>query len=46
MTPPIGAVYAHRQERASLDAELRLLLKVMRSHAFPISFNSMTDVGG
>jgi len=34
MTPPIGVVYAHRQERPSFAAELRLLLKVMRSQAF------------
>jgi len=44
MTPPIGVVYVYRQQRASCAAKLQLLLKAMGSHAFPISFNSMTGV--
>jgi len=39
MTPPIGDVYVHRQERASFAAELRLLFKNMRSHAFSDCFS-------
>jgi hypothetical protein len=43
MTPPIGVDCVYLQEQA-FAAELRLLLKSMRSHAFWISFNSITAV--
>jgi len=44
MIPPIGVVCVYCQERTRVLAELRLLLKFMRSHAFSISFNSITAV--